>query len=398
MKGDFLMNESKLIYLDSAATTKVFVDNVRKIKKYSTENYGNPMSVYDLGCQARKEITNAREEIAKWLNCKPNNIVFTSGGSEANTMAIIGVSDYLKSINKTHLITTAYEHSSVLKCFKRLETLGFSVTYLDVSKGYVSVDDVQNAIQDNTGMVSIMYANNELGYVNPIEDIGKLCNETRVLFHTDCVQAAYNLPIDFEKMHIDFCSISGHKLHAPKGIGCLCVRDKSKLTPIIFGGNQEESLRGGTENVAGIVCLGNSVRLIGNPYQNNCRLGELKSAFISTLLLEFNDDFESNGVHFNSDVNSDNNKVLNIRFDGVESEALILMLSSRGVCISAGSACSVGSLSPSHVLTSFGLSNQEAISSVRISFSVLNSTNEAQSAAKILAGSVKVLRAISKRK
>lgn len=390
------MSKSRLIYLDSAATTKVFDDNVKMIKKYSTENYANPMSVYDLGCQSRKAVTNAREKIAKWLNCKSSDIVFTSGGSEANTVAIIGVSDYLKSINKTHLITTAYEHSSVLKCFKRLETLGFSVTYLDVSKGYVTVDDVRNAIQENTGLVSVMYANNELGFINPIEDIGKLCNERGILFHTDCVQAAYNLPIDFEKMHIDFCSISGHKLHAPKGVGCLCVRDKSKLTPIIFGGNQEDGLRGGTENVAGIVCLGNSVRLLNNPYQNNYTLGVLKSAFISTLSHEFNGDFESNGIHFNSDINSDNNKVLNIRFDGVESEALILMLSSRCVCISAGSACSVDSLSPSHVLTSFGLRNQEAISSVRISFSVLNSTNEVQSAAKILAECVKVLRAISK--
>lgn len=309
-------------------------------------------------------------------------MIFTSCGSEANTLAIVGLASHLIKCGQTHIITTKYEHHSVLNAMQEMERRGFEITYLDVPNGLVQYEDFLGAVRDNTGFVSIMYVNNELGTRNDIQPIYEFCSAREILFHSDCVQAFGTVPIDMENM-ADMITLSGHKIHAPKGIGCLCTKKKQLLTNIIYGGKQEFGLRPGTENVANIVSFGRMAQDITENRERILTYIERVSMCFGARLIKL---CEQNGItyHFNSPHFRNTPKILSVRFDGVEAETLMLMLDANGVCVSAGSACSSHSAKPSHVLKAIGLTDKEARETIRVSFSDYNTVDEAENAAEII--------------
>lgn len=375
-----------MIYLDNAATTRVSQCVLDAMLPYFTEGYGNAGSIHTMGMNAAKAMQNAREQCAKPINADPNDIIFTSGGSEANTLAIVGLSEYLQSIGKTHVITTPVEHPSVLESMKSLFYNGFEVDYLPIYKGgKMNVSDLSKMIRQNTGLVSVMAVNNETGNSYDINKIGKECRKRGVLFHTDCVQAYGNMDIDVNRDSIDFLSVSGHKFHSPKGVGFLYAKRKELLRPIILGGGQEQNLRSGTENIPSIVGMGVAA-MDANENMTNTRRENLgkRVLFMNELFKRVNN-VKVNGIpHAGS-------KTINLCFDGVDGETLLLMLNTQGVFVSAGSACSAHSAVPSHVLTAIGLSDDEARSSIRVSFSTYTTNEEICDAARIIADSVKKL-------
>ncbi len=384
-----------MIYLDNAATTKIDPQVLDAMMPYLTEQYGNPGTLYGLGLQAKKAVENARKQVADFIGAKPEQIIFTSGGTEANNLVFSGMEEHLKGIGKAGVIISQYEHDSVIRSARRLGQRGFDVTYIRPDpEGHINLNEVETALAVNRGLVSVMYVNNETGSENDVKEIASVCKKRGELFHTDCVQAAGCYPIDVVEIGCDFLSISSHKIHGPKGVGALYVKDPTILSPLIIGGkSQEFGLRGGTENVAGIVGFGKACELAKqnlHTTQNQCSI--LKQLFYNHLIEDMtNIGLSPDIVHINGEQIIKHGKTLNLRFDGVDAETLLLMLSTNGVCVSAGSACTSHESQPSHVLTAIGLTPDEARSSVRISFSKMNTEDEVRDAATMFAACVKVL-------
>jgi len=349
------------VYADNAATTSVSKTALNAMMPYLTELYGNPSSLYAFGQKAAEALAAARETVAACLNADPKEITFTSGGSEADNQAIVTAARLGARKGKKHLISTQFEHHAVLHTLAKLEKEGFEVTLLDPHEdGVIRVEDVENALRDDTCLVTIMFANNEIGTVQPIAEIGALCREKKVLFHTDAVQAAGHTPIDVKAMNIDMLAISGHKFHAPKGVGALYARRGIALTNIIEGGAQERGKRAGTENVAGIVAMAAALK-------ESCEHIEENTAKIIPMRDKL---FSELGKIPHSKINGSLEHhvpgTVNMCFEGIEGESLLLMLDDRGICASSGSACTSGSLDPSHVLLAIGRVHDVAHGSLRL--------------------------------
>jgi cysteine desulfurase len=350
------------IYADNAATTSVSKTALDAMLPCFTENYGNPSSLYEVGQNAKSALEGARNDIAAVLNASPRDIYFTSGGSEADNQAIVSAARIGEKKGKKHIISSKFEHHAVLHTLKKLEKEGFEITLLDVhSNGIVDPKEVADAIKEDTCLVTIMYANNEIGTIQPVKEIGAICREKGVLFHTDAVQAAGHLHIDVEDQNIDMLSISGHKFHGPKGTGVLYARCGILLTNIIEGGAQERGKRGGTENVPAIVGMAAALKEENaNIDENAGKLIKVRDRIIAGLAK----------IPY-SELNGDKEKRLpgniNFCFEGIEGESLLLLLDDKGICASSGSACTSGSLDPSHVLLAIGRPHEVAHGSLRLS-------------------------------
>lgn len=390
-----------MIYLDNAATTQIHPEVLEEMMPYLQGHYGNAGTLYSLGRISAGAVDKSRRRVASLINAEPEEVIFTSGGSEANSMVFNGVKDYLKAIGKTHIVVSAIEHDSVLKAAENLIKDGFDITFLNVdSTGVINRLMLKELLSmGNVGLVSVMHANNEIGTENPVSYIGNLCQEYDALFHTDCVQSLGSKIVNTKEMQCDFLSLSSHKIHGPKGVGALYVNknlsllDQGLLEPLIHGGiAQEFGLRGGTENVAGIVGFGKACEIIESDFGNiSASVSFLKELFYSTLV----NIFDSHGIleylSINGDRNHNTGKVLNVRFEDVDAETLVLLLDTRGVCVSAGSACRSHESKPSHVLTGIGLAEDEARDSIRVSFSIFNTPEDVKNAAKIVAESAVTL-------
>ncbi|MCM1382513.1 MAG: cysteine desulfurase NifS, partial [Muribaculaceae bacterium] len=356
--------EKRFIYADNAATTAVSKRVLEAMLPYMTEQFGNPSSIYKLGRDAERAITDAREKIAAAMGCSASEIFFTSGGSEADNWAIRSAALRQGAKGKKHIITTNFEHHAVLHTCEFLEKQGFEVTYLPVDEmGLITTEQVKNAIRDDTALVTIMYANNEIGTVMPIAEIGAICREKGVWFHTDAVQAVGNIPINVKEQNIDMLSCSGHKIHAQKGVGFLYVRKGIPMTNLIFGGAQERGRRAGTENVPAIMGLGEAVTAAcENIPQKMERISKLRDRLIEGIT-------KIPCSRLNGDPKQRLCGNVNISFLGVEGESLLLLLDANGICASSGSACTSGSLDPSHVLLALGLPHEVAHGSMRLTIS-----------------------------
>lgn len=381
---------SKLIYVDNAATTPVTPQVLEAMLPWLTEGYGNPSSIYAKGREAKRAIEAAREKVAAALGASPEEIYFTAGGSESDNWAIKGVARKLAKKGKKHIITTVFEHHAVLHACESLEKEGFEVTYLPVdADGLVSVGQVEDALRDDTALVTIMFANNEIGTIQPIAEIGALCRARKVLFHTDAVQAVGNIDVNVKELQVDLLSLSGHKIHAPKGVGALYVRKGVIIDNLIDGGGQERGRRAGTENVASIVGLGKAIELAVESYPRNApRVLAMRERLIDGLL-------QLPHTRLNGHRTKRLPGNLNISFVGVEGEALLLMLDNKGIAASSGSACTSGSLDPSHVLLSIGLPHEVAHGSLRISLSESNTDEDVDAILKAVPEVIERLRSIS---
>ena len=386
-----------MIYLDSAATSQIDKRVLDAMMPYLENQYGNPGSIHILGRASKAAIDKAREQVANLIGCAPEQVVFTSGGSESNSTVFSGVKDYLLSSGKKHILVSAVEHDSVIKAAQGLIKDGFYVEFVPVScDGVVSVADIERRLRPDTGLVSVMYVNNETGSVNPVEEIGALCLKRGILFHTDCVQAAPCCEIDVGKIGCDFLSISSHKIHGPKGVGALFIKEQGVLSPLAYGGaEQEHGMRGGTENVAGIVGFGEACEILVSQLSADIVMTSvLKQKFYEVLQDSLHNQFDiGNIVSVNGMSVIHPGKILNIEIDNVDGETLLLMLDGQEVCMSAGSACRSHEKEPSHVLTAMGLSAEEARSSIRVSFSRMNDVDEVSRAANMLANDIATLRA-----
>ncbi len=335
----------KTVYFDNSATTKTDEEVMRAMLPYLTESYGNPSSIYKLGRENRKAVEEAREKVAKALNCETNEIYFTAGGSESDNTAIRGIA-YSNRDKGNHIITSKIEHPAVLETCQQLEKEGFEVTYVGVNEsGIINLEELKKAIRPTTILISTMYANNEVGTIEPIEEIGKIAKENHIFFHTDSVQAVGSVKIDVKELNIDSLSLSAHKFYGPKGIGALYVRKGIKFDKFVKGGHQERNKRAGTENVAGIVGLGKAIELANkNLEKHNQEIKNLRDYYVEQV---------KNKIPYIK-INGDMEKRLpgnsNISFQFIEGESLLLNLDRKGICASSGSACTSGSLSPSHVL------------------------------------------------
>ena len=354
----------EFVYLDNAATTKVRPEVVEAMLPYFTEIYGNASAVYDFGQKCKQAIEDARETIGSSIGTRASNIYFTAGGSESDNWALKGVAEAYKDKGK-HIITTKIEHHAILHTCAYLEQQGYEVTYLDVdADGLVSPEDVKKAIRPDTILISVMFANNEIGTIEPIEEIGAIAHEHGILFHTDAVQAYAQVPIDVEKMHIDLLSASGHKLNGPKGIGFLYIRQGLKLKSFIHGGAQERKRRAGTENVPGIVGLGKAVEIaIATMDERIKKESELRDYLIARI----EDEIPFAKLNGHRVKRLPNN--INFCFRFIEGESMLIMLDMAGICGSSGSACTSGSLDPSHVLLAIGLPHEIAHGSLRLTLS-----------------------------
>ena len=384
-----MMDTTKEIYLDNSATTRVSKEAAEKALYMMTECYGNPSSLHSKGFAAEKEMTAAREIIAERLSAQPGEIYFTSGGTESDNIAILGAA-HAKKRAGNKIVTTAIEHPAVLNTMAQLEKEGFEVTYLDVHEnGIVVPEELEAAITDKTGLVTIMYANNEIGTIQPIPEIGEICKKHGVWFHTDAVQAVGNVPINVKEQNIDMLSLSGHKFHGPKGVGVLYIKKGIILPNLIDGGAQERGRRAGTENVASIVGL--SVALenaINTMDEKNAKLRRMQDKLITELS-------KIDRSHLNGDRYHRLPGNVNFSFEGVEGESMLLMLDLKGVCASSGSACTSGSLDPSHVLLAIGLKHEVAHGSLRLSFSDVNDESDADYIIEVLPKIIDRLRAMS---
>lgn len=352
-----------IIYLDHAATTGVKKEVLKEMLPFFSIEFGNPSSLYSIGRRAKRAIEQARERVARAINAKPKEIYFTGCGSESDNLAIKGIAYGLKS-KGNHIITSKIEHHAVLNSCKTLEQEGFEVTYLNVDKdGLINLGELQNAITDKTILITIMTANNEIGTIEPIEEIGKIAKANNVYFHTDSVQAIGNLKIDVQKMNIDSLSMSAHKFYGPKGVGALYVNENVPFKKLQDGGHQEKNKRGGTENVAEIVGLGKAIELANkNLDEYNNKLLELREYYISEIEKKI-PDVKLNGHRTKRLAGN-----ANMSFKGIHGGDLLLKLDEQGICVSTGSACSSGSTEPSHVLTSIGLGAEYLQGSLRVTF------------------------------
>ena len=379
------------VYADNAATTSVSKTALDAMLPYLTEYYGNPSSLYAFSQKATEAVAEARATVAACLGAaSPREIYFTSGGSEADNQAIMSAARLGARKGKKHLISTKFEHHAVLHTLKRLEKEGYEVTLLDVHEdGVVRLEDVAAAIREDTCLVTIMFANNEIGTVQPITEIGALCREKGIPFHTDAVQAAGHMPIDVEKMNIDMLSISGHKFHAPKGVGALYCRKNIPLFNLIEGGAQERGKRAGTENVAGIVAMAAALKeSVDNMEEDSKKMIAMRDKLFAEL---------SKIPHskINGSLEHHVPGTVNMCFEGIEGESLLLMLDANGICASSGSACTSGSLDPSHVLLSLGLPHEVAHGSLRLSIGEYNTMEEIDHICQVVPQVVDYLRNMS---
>ena len=378
------------VYMDNAATTKLSPDVLNAMMPYLTDIYGNASSVHAFGREAREGVEHARNQVAAAINASPDEIFFTAGGTESDNMAIKGVAHKYAKKGK-HIITTAIEHHAVLHTCEALEKEGYEVTYLPVDEdGLISVELVRAAMRDDTLLVTVMFANNEVGTIEPIAEIGALCRERNVLFHTDAVQAVCHIPIDVKAMNIDLMSISAHKFHGPKGIGALYCRKGIVLEPVIVGGAQERKRRAGTENVAGIVGLGAAIeRAHKNMSADMARVSALRDKLISGIL--------KNIPHVKLNGHPTQRLPQNVNFSirYIEGESILLMLDINGIAASSGSACTSGSLDPSHVLLAMGIPHEIAHGSLRLTLSDMTTDEEVDYVLETLTKTVKRLRDMS---
>lgn len=365
--------EKQFIYADNAATTKMSDVAVKAMLPYLQKIYANASSVHLLGQRSAAALFSARQQVAQVLNCAPKEVFFTSGGSEADNQALISAAALGKKQGKCHIVSTAMEHHAILHTLEALENQGFTVTLLrPQADGIVTATQVAEAITDNTCLVSVMYANNEIGAIQPIREIGALCRKRGVLFHTDAVQAAGHLAIDVQNDNIDMLSLSAHKFHGPKGIGLLFANSNIQLTSLIRGGGQERGKRAGTENLPGIIGLAAALKDVQeNMQQNTAYITGLRDALRNGL-------DKIDGAGFNGSLEHCLPGTVNYSFQGVNGEALLSLLSNEGICCSSGSACSAGSLEPSHVLLALGLSHETAQSALRFSLCEYNTMDEVQ--------------------
>lgn len=365
--------EKQFIYADNAATTKMSDVAVKAMLPYLQEIYANASSVHLLGQRSAAALFSARQQVAQVLNCAPKEVFFTSGGSEADNQALISAAALGKKQGKCHIVSTAMEHHAILHTLEALQAEGFTVTLLrPQADGIVTATQVAEAITDTTCLVSVMYANNETGAIQPIREIGALCRKRGVLFHTDAVQAAGHLTIDVQRDNIDMLSLSAHKFHGPKGIGLLFAKSNIQLTSLIRGGGQERGKRAGTENLPGIIGLAAALKdAQENMQQNTAYITGLRDALRNGL-------DKIDGAGFNGSREHCLPGTVNYSFQGVNGEALLSLLSNEGICCSSGSACSAGSLEPSHVLLALGLSHETAQSALRFSLCEYNTMDEVQ--------------------
>ena len=359
------------IYFDNAATTKIDENVLSKMMPYLKENYGNASAIYKLGKESSKAVDDARSYIAELFNCSKDEIYFTSGGSESDNTALKGIAYANKSKGK-HIITSKIEHPAILETCKSLEKDGFEITYLNVDEnGIVDLNELKNSIREDTILISIMFANNEIGTIEPIEEIGAIAHEHDVYFHTDAVQAVGNIRIDVQKLNIDSFSLSAHKFYGPKGIGVLYMKKGIKFNPLINGGHQEKSKRAGTENVAAIVGLKEALKLSYEDLEEkNKKIQELRDYYFDEVQKKIP------YIKINGDLKNRLPGNANISFRFIEGEGLLLNLDNKGICASSGSACTSGSLDPSHVLLAIGLPHEIAHGSLRISIGKYNTKEE----------------------
>ena len=380
----------KTIYVDNNATTCVDPQVLEAMLPFLKDRYGNPSSMHTFGGRISKDIEKAREEVAELIGAdSPQEIIFTSGGTESDNTAII--SSLRVNPEKRHIITTKVEHPAVLNLCKHLEEEGYKVTYLDVdSQGLLNLDQLRKSITPETAIVSVMWANNETGVIFPIEEVAKICYERGVLFHTDAVQAVGKIPIKLKELPINFLSLSGHKLHAPKGVGALYVKRGTRFKPFIIGGHQEKGRRAGTENVAGIVGLGKACQLVKDfMEEENTRVKYLRDKLEKGIL----EKIPNTRVNGHRDLRLPN--TTNIGFEFVEGEAILMLLDDKGICASSGSACTSGSLTPSHVLRAMGVPFTFIQGSIRFSLSRYNTQEDIEYILRELPPIIKRLREIS---
>ena len=361
----------KLVYCDHAATTPVKKEVLEEMLPFFCENYGNGSSIYSIGRESRRAIESSRNKVAMAIGAKDKEIYFTSCGSESDNLAIKGIAK--ANIEKgNHIITSKIEHPAVLNTCKRLENEGFEVTYLNVDKdGIIDVEELKNSIKNETILISIMYANNEIGTIQPINEIGKIAKENKIIFHTDAVQAVGNVRINVEELGIDALSMSAHKFYGPKGMGALYVKDGIDFIKIQDGGHQERDKRAGTENVAGIVGIGKAIEIATQNIENyNSKLLKLRNYFITEITSLYPN------VKINGNLKNRLPGNISISFPNVDAEELLLKLDSKNICASAGSACSSGSSEPSHVLLALGLDKDYILGTLRFTFGEKNNVDE----------------------
>lgn len=385
------MENLSTVYADNAATTAMSKTAIEAMLPYLDKIYGNPSSLHSVGQRAKEALEAARADVASCLGAQPNEIYFTSCGSESDNQAIRSAAHISAQKGKKHIISTAFEHHAVLHTLKRLEKEeGFEVTLLDVhSNGVVTADEVKAAIRPDTCLVTIMFANNEIGTVQPIAEIGAVCREAKVTFHTDAVQAVGHIPVNVAEQNIDMLSLSAHKFHGPKGIGALYCRRGVRLLPFIDGGAQERGKRAGTENIAEIAAMAAALKeACANMEQNSAKLVKLRDRIISELT-------QIPHSRLNGDMAHHLPGTINMCFEGIEGEGLLLHLDDRGICASSGSACTSGSLDPSHVLLAIGLPHEVAHGSLRLSLSEYNTEEDADRIIKAVPEVVEYLRNMS---
>ena len=381
---------NRKVYADNAATTAVSPEVLEAMLPFYKEVYGNPSSLYSLGQEAKKPLEEARETVAQCLGAQPREIYFTSCGTESDNWAIKGAAYAMRRKGKTHIVTSAFEHHAVLHTCQALEKEGFTVTYLPVHEnGIVRPEELEAALTENTGLVTIMYANNEIGTIQPIPEIGAICKRHGVLFHTDAVQAAGQVPIDVQEQNIDLLSLSGHKLHAPKGVGALYIRSGVVIQNLLDGGAQERGKRGGTENVASIVGLATALkRACATMEERRVKLTAMRDKLIDGLS-------KIERCRLNGDREHRLPGNVSFCFQGVEGESLLLMLDLKGISASSGSACTSGSLDPSHVLLAIGLPHEVAHGSLRLSFGDENTMEDIDYILETVPPNIERLRSIS---
>jgi len=380
----------RVVYLDNNATTAVAPEVFEAIRPFLTERYGNPSSMHSFGGAVARDVRNARENLAALLGASPQEVIFTSGGTESDSTAIL--SGLSTMPERREIVTTRVEHPAVLNLCKHLaRTRGYSVRWLSVDReGMLDMDEVRSKITDQTAIVSVMWANNETGVIFPVKEIAEIAHERGALMHTDAVQAVGKVPMGLSSSSIDFLSLSGHKLHAPKGIGALYIKKGSRFAPFVLGGHQEADRRGGTENVPGIVGLGEAARLaMQNFDEENNKVKKLRDRLQEGLLAKIGN------ARINGSVVSRLPNTLNIGFEFVEGEAILLLLDEKGICASSGSACTSGSLEPSHVLRAMGVPFTAVHGSIRFSLSRYNTEDEIEYVLEQMPGIIESLRAMS---
>jgi cysteine desulfurase len=358
-------------YFDNSATTRIKEEVLTEMFPFLSREYGNPSSLYSIGRKSKRAIEEARKRVASLINCKPEEIYFTSCGSESDNTALKGIA-YANSNKGKHIITSKIEHPAILHSCQNLEKKGFEVTYLDVDKnGFVNLQTLENSIRQDTILISVMFANNEIGTIEPIQEIAKIAHKNRIIFHTDAVQACGNIPIDVQKMDIDMLSLSGHKIYAPKGIGALYVKKGIEFERFMDGGHQEKNKRSGTENVAEIVALGKACQIAEKnmeQYQNKLKL--LRDYCLEKMKKSFSN------IHINGTMEKRLPGNINISFEGQDATELLYKLDEMGICASGGSACSSGDNNPSHVLTAIGLPSELAKGAIRFTFGDFNTKDD----------------------